>query len=177
MASTFGPPLERLKSINRFARARAACGQSNGRRLCLKRVLSKTACLPKFVKQSFQAHRLPPNRPHRPISKQKRRRRNVPRRRVRCAPQQALGSLISLDVCFGAGCRPGDLISAACPLPATGPWVRIRAHSTGSPLPNLTFLDQGQLQPGWALPDLALSNWFCAATVTQPPTIGYCHHD
>jgi hypothetical protein len=24
---------------------------------------------------------------------------------------------------------------------------------------------------------LALSNWFCAATVTQPPTIGYCHHD
>jgi hypothetical protein len=133
MASTFDPPLEHLKSIDRFERALASVRappvgkKSDGRRLCLKRVLPKTACLPKLVKQSFRAPRLPPDRLRPPISKQKWRRRKVPRWLVRCAPHQTIGSLIPPDVCFGAGCRPGDLISAACPLPATGgPRVRIR---------------------------------------------------
>src|SRR5580704_4028477 len=45
-----------------------------------------------------------------PMSKQKWRRRKVPRWLVRCAPHQAIGGLIRPDVFFGAGC-PQDLIS------------------------------------------------------------------
>src|SRR5260370_32740989 len=59
-----------------------------------------------------------PTRP--PMSKQKWRRRKVPRWRVRCAPHQAIGSLIPPEVCFGTGCLPEDLISRRLSLPATG---------------------------------------------------------
>src|SRR5882757_10603092 len=54
------------------------------------------------------------------MSKQKWRRRNVPRWLVRCAPHQAIGGLIPPDVCFGAGCRPEDLISLGLSSPCYG---------------------------------------------------------
>ena len=60
--------------------------------------------------------------------------RKVPRWLVRCAPHQAIGSLIPPDVCFGAGCRPQDPISPRLPLTATeGPRVRIRLPPAESP--------------------------------------------
>src|SRR3984893_12443023 len=60
------------------------------------------------------------------MSKQKWRRRNVPRWLVRCAPHQAIAGLIPPDVCFGAGCRPEDLISRGLSSPCyRGPEVRI----------------------------------------------------
>jgi hypothetical protein len=52
-----------------------------------------------------------------PMSIQKWRRRKVPRWRVRCAPHQAIGSLIGM---LGTGCLPEDLISRRLSLPATG---------------------------------------------------------
>src|SRR6267378_7566140 len=39
---------------------------------------------------------------------------------VRCAPHQAIGGLIPPDVCFGAGCRPKDLISRGLSSPSYG---------------------------------------------------------
>jgi hypothetical protein len=61
-----------------------------------------------------------------PVLKQKWRRRKVPRWLVRCAPHQAIGSLIPPDVCFGVGCPPGDLISSGLSSPCYGgPRVRI----------------------------------------------------
>src|ERR1700681_3625932 len=55
-----------------------------------------------------------------PMSKQKWRRRKVPRWLVRCAPHQAIGSLIPPDICFGAGCPPEDLISRRLSSPCYG---------------------------------------------------------
>ena len=52
-----------------------------------------------------------------PMSIQKWRRRKVPRWRVRCAPHQAIGSLIGM---LGTGCLPEDLISRRLSLPAAG---------------------------------------------------------
>src|SRR6478609_166688 len=61
------------------------------------------------------------------MSKQKWRRRKVPRWLVRCAPHQAIGGLIPPDVCFGAGCRPEDLISRGLSSPCHG-GPRVRIH-------------------------------------------------
>jgi hypothetical protein len=60
---------------------------------------------------------------------------------VRCAPHQAIGSLVSPDVCFGAGCPPEDLIwrrlSSPCyggtegsnPSPSSGESANFRSLS------------------------------------------------
>ena len=57
------------------------------------------------------------HRATRPPMSKKWRRRKVPRWRVRCAPHQAIGSLIGM---LGTGCLPEDLISRRLSLPATG---------------------------------------------------------
>src|SRR6202521_3947293 len=63
------------------------------------------------------------------------RRRKVPRWLVRCAPHQAIGGLIPPDVCFGAGCRPEDLISRGLSSPCHGgPRVRIHLPPPASQL-------------------------------------------
>src|SRR6266481_10112986 len=68
-----------------------------------------------------------PTRP--PMSKQKWRRRKVPRWLVGCAPHQAIGSLIPPDVCFGAGCPPEGLISRRLSSPCYGgPANRLRVQ-------------------------------------------------
>src|ERR1700730_15033133 len=61
------------------------------------------------------------------MSKQKWRRRKVPKWLVRCAPHQAIGSLIPPDVFFGAGCPPEDLISRRLSSPCYG-GPRVRIH-------------------------------------------------
>src|ERR1700730_10196173 len=67
------------------------------------------------------------------MSKQKWRRRKVPRWLVRCAPHQALGSLLPPDLCFGVGCPPEGLISRRLSSPCYGgPRVRIRLPPAGS---------------------------------------------
>jgi hypothetical protein len=78
-----------------------------------------------------------PTRP--PMSKQKWRRRKVPRWLVRCAPHQAIGSLIPPDVCFGAGCPTEDLISRRLFSPCCG-GPRVRIHLPPAESPSLAGL-------------------------------------
>src|SRR6202048_3033438 len=74
------------------------------------------------------------------MSKQKWRRRKVPRWLVRCAPHQAIGGLIPPDVCFGAGCRPEDLISRRWSSPCyRGTEGSNPSPSTSESSANLTF--------------------------------------
>src|SRR5208282_5702297 len=72
--------------------------------------------------------------PRRPISKQRWRRRKVPRWLVRRAPHQAIGSLIPPDLPFSADSLPQDLTSRRLSSPHYGgPSVRIPLES-GSPV-------------------------------------------